>query len=75
MVRSGRMLTAIRLGNCVLLQVRAMMVAAQAATRGEAVSLSRALNGAVLFKLVVFVNYRSCKLFFIVTLIWMILWN
>ena len=36
MVCSGRML--------VLLQVRATMVAAQAVTRGEAVSLSRALD-------------------------------
>ena len=32
------------LGNHVLLQVRATMVAGQAVTRGEAVSLSRALK-------------------------------
>ena len=32
------------LGNRVLLQVRATMVAGQAVTRGEAVSLSRALK-------------------------------
>ena len=42
-----------------LLQVRATMVAGQAVTRGEAVSLSRGAQqsgtGAV--------NYRSCELF------------
>ena len=51
------------LGNRVSLQVRATIVAGQAVTRGEAVSLSRTLTRAVLYIYCVVVNYRSCELF------------
>ena len=52
------------LGNRVSLQVRATIVVGQAVTRGQAVSLSRALNesGTVFIKCVIR-NYRNCELF------------
>ena len=54
------------LGNRVSLQVRATMVAGQAVTRGEAGSLSRALNESGTVCKVYYWNFRNCELFLVI---------